>query len=277
MKPLHSGPLVTLTTDFGLADHYVGTMKGVLLSRCPGMRIIDISHEIAPFSLYSGAYTIDQAAPYFPPGTIHVIVVDPGVGTTRKALLVEALGQFFIAPDNGVLSMILDRDPNAKAREITNRDLWLSSPSSTFHGRDIFAPVAAALAGGATHAENVGPIIPRIELLPDLHPRQEKPGEWQGKLLSIDRFGNAITNFRAAAFSSIASCRFSLHVGRRRIARFHPTFGEAPDGLCFAYFGSSGYIELGVKQQSAAAVLKAAPGDLVTLQSLDLHTPDPDI
>src|SRR5437764_13072302 len=117
MKPLHPGPLVTLTTDFGLADHYVGTMKGVLLSRCPGVRIADISHEIAPFSIHSGAYAIDQAAPFFPPGTIHVIVVDPGVGTARKAVLVEALGQIFMAPDNGILSMIISRDPNAKARE----------------------------------------------------------------------------------------------------------------------------------------------------------------
>lgn len=277
MKPLSPGPLVTLTTDFGVADHYVGTMKGVLISRCPSVRIVDISHEIAPFSIDSGAYTIDQAAPYFPAETIHVIVVDPGVGTARKAVLVEALGEFFVAPDNGVLSMVFERDPNAKAREIKNRDLWLTSPSSTFHGRDIFAPVAAALASGAIQAENVGPVIPQIELLPDLHPRQEKPGQWQGKLLSIDRFGNAITNFMAPAFSSIASCRFSLRLGKRRITRFQNTFGEAPSGLCFAYFGSSGYIELGVKQQSAAALLKAAPGDLVRLQFLDLHTSDPDI
>jgi S-adenosylmethionine hydrolase len=266
MTPLHPGPLVTLTTDFGLADHYVGTMKGVLLSRCPGVRIADISHEIAPFSIYSGAYTIDQAAPYFPRGTIHIIVVDPGVGTARKPLLVEALGQYFIAPDNGVLSMIIGRDAKAKAREITNRDLWLSSPSSTFHGRDIFAPVAAALASGTANAEKVGPILARIDLLPGLDARQIKPGQWTGKLLSIDRFGNAITNFRIAAFSRLASSRFSLRVGTRRITSFQPTFGDAPTGLCFAYFGSSGYIELAVKEQSAAALLKAVPGDPVTLR-----------
>lgn len=266
MKPFHPGPLVTLTTDFGLADHYVGTMKGVLLSRCPGVRIADISHEIAPFSIYSCAYTIDQAAPYFPRGTIHVIVVDPGVGTARKPLLVEALGQYFIAPDNGVLSMIIGRDTKAKAREITNRGLWLSSPSSTFHGRDIFAPVAAALASSTANAEKVGPILARIDLLPDLDARQTKPGQWQGKLLSIDRFGNAITNFSIAAFSGLASSRFNLRVGTRRITRFQPTFGNAPTGLCFAYFGSSGYIELAVKEQSAAALLKAVPGDPVTLR-----------
>jgi S-adenosyl-L-methionine hydrolase (adenosine-forming) len=271
MKPSHPGPLVTLTTDFGLADHYVGTMKGVLLSRCPSVRIVDISHEIPPFSIYSGAYAIDQAAPYFPSGTVHVIVVDPGVGTARKPLLVEALGQRFIAPDNGVLSMIIRRDARAKVYEITNRDLWISSPSSTFHGRDIFAPVAAALASGSVKSAEVGLRLTTVELLPDLEARQIKPGQWQGKLLSIDRFGNAITNFCSAAFSTLATSRFSLRIGNRRIARFQKTFGEAPDGLCFAYFGSSGYLEVAVREQSAAALLKATPGDPVTLRLLDLQ------
>jgi S-adenosyl-L-methionine hydrolase (adenosine-forming) len=271
MRPLHPGPLVTLTTDFGLIDHYVGTMKGVLLSRCPGVLIVDISHEIPHFSIYSGAYTIDQAALYFPPGTIHLIVVDPGVGTARKPLLVEALGQCFIAPDNGVLSMIVKRDAKAKAREIVNRKLWLSSPSSTFHGRDIFAPTAAALASGAVKPAEIGPKLTKIELLPDLEARQIKPGKWQGKLLSIDRFGNAITNFRAGEFEKVASSRFSISIGKRRITQFRSTFGDAPDGLCFAYFGSSGYVEVGVREQSAAAALKVTPGDLVTLRLLDLH------
>ncbi|MGI8962698.1 MAG: SAM hydrolase/SAM-dependent halogenase family protein [Bryobacteraceae bacterium] len=271
MKPLHPGPLISLTTDFGLADHYVGTMKGVLVSRCPGVRIIDISHEISPFSIYSGAYTIDQAAPYFPPGTIHVIVVDPGVGTARKPLLLEALGQLFIAPDNGVLSMIIGRAKKAKAREITNRKLWLALPSSTFHGRDIFAPVAAALASGTVRADKVGPILAKVELLPDIDARQIKPGEWRGKLLSIDRFGNAITNFRSSDFPTLSTSRFSLRVGNRRITRFQRTFGEAPNGLCIAYFGSSGYIELAVKQQSAAAALNASAGDVAFLRLLDLQ------
>jgi S-adenosyl-L-methionine hydrolase (adenosine-forming) len=266
MKPIHAGPLVTLTTDFGLADHYVGTMKGVLLSRCPGVRIIDISHDLPPFSIYSGAYTIDQAARYFPAGTIHVIVIDPGVGTARKPLLLEALDQFFIAPDNGVLSMIIGRDAKAKARELTNRDLWLSSPSSTFHGRDIFAPVAAVLASGAVNAQKVGPILTKLELLPDLYARQIKPGRWEGKLLSIDRFGNAITNFRVDTFRKLASSRFILRLRKHRVATFKSTFGDASDGLCFAYFGSSGYVELAVKQQSAAALLNASAGDRVTLE-----------
>jgi S-adenosyl-L-methionine hydrolase (adenosine-forming) len=271
MKPIYPSPLVTLTTDFGLADHYVGTMKGVLISRCPGVHIIDISHEIPPFSIYAGAYTIAQAAPYFPSRTIHVIVVDPGVGTTRKPLFVEAFGQHFIAPDNGVLSMIIDRDKKAKAREITNRDLWASSPSSTFHGRDIFAPVAAMLASGTAKPAEVGASVSKIELLPDLEARQIKPGQWQGKLLSVDRFGNAITNFRSNTFSDIAGSGFSLRIGKRRITKFQRTFGEAPNGLCFAYFGSSGYIEVGVREQSAAALLKIRSGDPVTLRLLDLQ------
>ncbi len=271
MKPSQPGPLVTLTTDFGLADHYVGTMKGVLFSRCPGVRITDISHGIPPFSIYSGAYTIDQAAPFYPAATIHVVVIDPGVGTARKPLLLEALGQLFIAPDNGVLSLIVARDKKSKAREITNRGLWLDRPSSTFHGRDIFAPAAAALASRQAKPEHVGPIVPKIELLSDLLPRQIRSGYWQGRLLSIDHFGNAITNFSAAEFPTITSHRFSLRVGNHRISQFQKTFGAAPNGLCFAYIGSSGRIELAMKQASAAALLNARPGDPVTLRLLDLH------
>src|SRR5581483_10205191 len=136
MPVSRAAPIVTFTTDFGLADHYAGTMKGVLLSRCPEARLVDISHEIPPFSIHAGAYAIDQAAPYFPPRTVHVVVIDPGVGTARRAVLLEALGQYFIAPDNGVLSMIAARDKNWRAFEIANPALWASSPSSTFHGRD---------------------------------------------------------------------------------------------------------------------------------------------
>src|SRR5205823_12230446 len=124
-------------------------------------------------------------------------------------------------------------------------------------------PTAAALAGGTAEPENVGPLIGKIELLADLHPRQIKPGQWQGRLLSIDRFGNCITNFSVAAFSKLPSSRFSLRVGTRRITAFHPTFGNARSRMCFAYFGSSGYIELGMKEQSAAAFLKAQSGDIL--------------
>jgi hypothetical protein len=263
-------PIITLTTDFGLMDHYVGVMQGVLLSRCPDAYLVDITHEVPPFSLYGGAYAVDQAAPYFPPATVHLVVVDPGVGTARKPLLVEASGQIFIAPDNGVLSMIAARDANLRAREITNSDLWLPNPSNTFHGRDIFAPVAAAIACGSAQVRDVGPALENIQLLPDLEPVQQDQGVWRGKVLSVDRFGNVITNFKAADFKT----KFSLRIGSREVRKFRQTFGnvrgdamsETSDTLCFVYAGSSGYLEIGMNRRSAAASLQVSPGDSITLR-----------
>src|SRR5450759_3383979 len=130
--------IITLTTDFGLSDHYVGTMKGVILGIAPSAQIVDISHEVAPFEILDGAYTIAQAYPYFPKRTVHVVVVDPGVGTARRPILAEAAGQFFIAPDNGVLTMMYEREKH-KVRAVANERFFLPAPSRTFHGRDIFA------------------------------------------------------------------------------------------------------------------------------------------
>lgn len=259
-------PTITLTTDFGLIDHYVGTMKGVLLSRCPDARLVDISHDITPFCILSGAYTIAQAASYFPPGTVHLVVIDPGVGTARKALLLDAMGQYFVAPDNGVLTLIAARDGSWRARELVNPHLWLDSPSSTFHGRDIFAPVAAAIASGASQPCDVGPELSAINLLPDLEARETEAGSWQGKVLSVDRFGNIICNLRSADFRALASKRFRLYVGEHTITHFSKAFGEASQTLLFAYFGSSGYVEIGVNQASAAALTGARPGDVIRLQ-----------
>lgn len=254
-------PIITLTTDFGLSDHYVGTIKGVILSRCPQATIIDITHELPPFSIVAGAYAISQAASFFPAQTIHVIVVDPGVGTERKAILAEAGNQLFVAPDNGLLTLILDRHKEAVVREITNRSLWLDSPSHTFHGRDVFSPVAAFLASGKAMPENVGPVLNHPERFRDISPRQIQPGVWEGVVLSTDHFGNLITNFLTATSSS----RFIVDVNRHQIKRFHKTFGEAPPGLPFIYHGSSGYVEIGINQQSAAQELGVSPGDRITM------------
>lgn len=266
MDTLTAPVIVTLTTDFGLADHYVGTMKGVFLSRCPHAQIVDISHEIPPFSIAAGAYVISQAAPYFPAGTIHVIVVDPGVGTARKPILLEARDQLFIAPDNGVLSLISGEEQHTTAREITNRDLWLPSPSDTFHGRDIFTPVAAALASRAARPDEVGPVIKQIEKLPELHPEQVDNHTWRGTILSVDHFGNVITSFRSSAFSQITDEAFTIEAGKHKIHDFRATFGDAAGDLCFAYLGSGGYIELGMNQRSAAAFLEVRPGETVLLR-----------
>jgi S-adenosylmethionine hydrolase len=266
MEPCKRNKIVTLTTDFGLADHYVGSMRGVIVSRCPGAQIFDISHEIAAFSIYAGAYAIDQAAPLFPAGTVHVVVIDPGVGTARRAVLVEAIGQYFVAPDNGVLSLLVARDANWKAWEISNRSLWRDQVSATFHGRDIFAPVGGALAAGEARAQDVGPEIDKIELLENLEASEMKPGAWQGKVLSVDRFGNIVTNLRATQFALLAAQPFRLYVGKLEVKEWSKTFGAAPVGECFVYFGSSGYLEAGLNRGSAASVANATPGDTVLLK-----------
>jgi S-adenosyl-L-methionine hydrolase (adenosine-forming) len=259
MPPVTDRPLITLTTDFGLSDHYVGTMKGVILSRCPEARIVDISHDLPAFDILSAAYTIDQAAAYFPPGTIHVVVVDPGVGTSRSALLVEAGNQRFIAPDNGVLSLIVERYADARFREITNRALFLNSVSATFHGRDVFSAVAGALASGAVESADVGTLLASIQRAPNIAPHRDNDG-WRGIVLSVDHFGNVVTNLKSANFSFIDAAAFRLQINEVIIDSFYPTFGAAPRSIAFAYFGSSGYIEVGINQGRAASVLRAAPG-----------------
>src|SRR5436305_5707584 len=145
-------PILTLTTDFGLSDHYVGTMKGVILGICPQAQIVDVSHEVTPFEAAEGAFIVAQAYRYFPSRTIHVVVVDPGVGSARRPILVEAGGHYFIAPDNGVLTMVLDSHPGYSARHLTAREYFRGMVSQTFHGRDIFAPVAGHLALGVPPA-----------------------------------------------------------------------------------------------------------------------------
>ena len=248
-------------------DHYVGTMKGVILSRCPQALIVDISHDIAPFSILQGAYTIAQSAPFFPPAAVHVVVVDPGVGTPRKPILARDRGQYFIAPDNGVLSLILTKD--AEVWEIANPAWRLPNSSQTFHGRDIFAPAAAAIAGGLA-AEDAGPKLRNIITLSDLEPTRTQAG-WRGKILSVDKFGNIVTNFPVAL---AAQGKFAIECGGATIAEFRRTFGDGPPGLCFVYFGSSGYLEIGMNLQSAAAHLGVLPGESVASRVTIDSTPD---
>ncbi|HWF48988.1 MAG TPA: SAM-dependent chlorinase/fluorinase [Bryobacteraceae bacterium] len=260
---MKSRPIIALTTDFGLSDHYVGAMKGVILGRCPEADIVDISHTGASFSIWSGAYTIQQAAPYFPPGTVHVVVVDPGVGTARKAIAVEALDQIFIGPDNGVFSLVLSRAERFTAREIADHRLMLESPSTTFHGRDIFAPAAAAIACGAVPFSEVGPIVTDPVFLSPLEPESTGQGVWNGRVLSVDHFGNLITNFPARDFESQA---FRMTMGWVEVSLRYATFADAPEGAIFCYAGSSGYLEIAMNRESAAARLHAHPGDSIALR-----------
>ena len=257
-------PVLTLTTDFGLADHYVGTMKGVILGICPAARIVDISHGVTPYEIAEGAYLIAQAYPSFPPKTVHVVVVDPGVGTSRRPILLEAAGQYFVGPDNGVLSMVYSREEH-KVRLISNDRYFRKPVSQTFHGRDLFSPVAAHLAAGVPPSR-MGKLIQDY-----LRPSFEKPQRtgkrtWTGRILRIDRFGNIVTNFHAIEFPDLDRKNFSLAIGPRHVAVMAHNYAECGPGELFVIAGSSGYLEVSVSQGSAARAIgceTGAPAELM--------------
>jgi S-adenosylmethionine hydrolase len=258
--------LITLTTDFGLADHFVGTMKGVILAIAPAAKIVDITHEVAPFAIREGAFVIAQAYPYFPRGTIHVVVVDPGVGTSRRPVLIEAAGQLFMGPDNGVFSMVCSRE-KYKARHITAAKYFLAGVSHTFHGRDIFAPVAAHLAAGIKPSQ-FGKLVEDL-----LRSDFEKPARtgkrlWSGTVLKVDRFGNLITNFRLEEFPELRSRPFEMTAGLLSVTRLASTYSEGEPGELLLVEGSSGYLEVAIKQDSAAVRIKCAAGSPLELALL---------
>jgi S-adenosyl-L-methionine hydrolase (adenosine-forming) len=257
-------PLITLLTDFGVADHYVASMKGVILGICPDANLIDISHDIAPFTIAEAAYTLAQAWNCFPKGTIHLAVVDPGVGSTRRPIVAEVAGHRFVAPDNGLLSMVLLASPRAKVREIGVARYFRQPVSNTFHGRDIFAPVAAHLASGLPAAK-FGKVISDAVMGDFAMRTQLSPGRWAGHVLKVDRFGNVITNLDWPTFSAIAESPFKLTLGRRTVSHFYSTYSEAPAGQIFAINGSSGFVEVSLNQSNAAAALRLRPGSPIRL------------
>jgi len=251
-------PLITLTTDFGLTDHYAGTMKGVILSICPRAQIVDISHGVSAYEIAEAAFTIAQSYRYFPRGAVHVVVVDPGVGTSRRPILARAAGQYFVAPDNGVLSMIFACEKH-KVRAITNARYFLQPLSNTFHGRDIFSPVGAHLAAGVP-AARFGKLIDDYLRLDFDKPARTGRRQWTGAVLKIDRFGNMVTNFQVAEFPDLEQRAFEIAVGPRRVGRFARHYAECAVGEPFVIVGSSGYYEISVGQASAANLLGCAAG-----------------
>ena len=254
-------PVISLLTDFGSADHYVAAMKGVILGICPDAQIVDISHEITPYAIPEAAYTLAQAWRCFPNGTVHVIVVDPGVGSARRPIFAEVGGQRFVAPDNGVLEMVLDAEPKYRVREITAQ-VWFRQPvSQTFHGRDIFAPVAAHLASGVA-VSRFGPLIKDCVRLGFSRPNKTKPNVWNGTVLKVDRFGNIITNFDSVIFRNLLENKsFRIRVGSGLVSRIFESYAAAPDDRPFAIHGSAGYVEISARQRSAAAFLGVFPGN----------------
>jgi S-adenosylmethionine hydrolase len=258
-------PLITLTTDFGATDHFTGTMKGVIYGIAPRARIVDITHEVEPFEVADAAFTIAQAYPFFPKKTIHVIVVDPGVGSARRPLLAEMAGQYFIAPDNGVLSMVFAAGgEKVKVRHITADQFFLPQVSRTFHGRDIFAPAAAHLAAGITPAQFGKTVIDHLRLNIG-QPTRTGKRNWTGMVLKVDHFGNLITNLHIDEFLDIRTRPFELNVGLEKLTRLALTFSEGNQGELFVIIGSSGYIEVAVNQGSAAKKLGCGAGSPVEL------------
>ncbi|MBV8846336.1 MAG: SAM-dependent chlorinase/fluorinase [Bryobacterales bacterium] len=259
-------PLITLTTDFGTKDHFAGVIKGVIAGIAPNARVVDITHEITPYDLNEGAFVIAEAWRWFPKGTIHVAVVDPGVGSARRPIVVEAGGHRFVGPDNGVFTPVYAAGPH-KIREIENSKLMLPYISRTFHGRDIFAPAAAHLANGVALAR-FGKWVRDPVLSAVLEPVKKGSRCWSGRILKVDRFGNLITNFRLGHRPDIGVRRFELRIGSRRIARLARNYAETEMGEVFAIEGSSGYLEISANQDSAALKLGCGPGAPVDLEIL---------
>jgi S-adenosylmethionine hydrolase len=256
--------VITLTTDFGTADHFVGTMKGVILSIAPRVRIVDITHEIAPYEIGEASFVLAQAWSYFPKGTIHVVVVDPGVGGARRPILATAEGHHFIAPDNGVLTMIYDTAP-AKVRVISNAKLMSKQLSRTFHGRDVFAPAAAHLARGVLPAR-FGKLIEDYTRWSLVKPVRLSRNVWTGSILKVDRFGNLITNLHIDEFPDVKTRPLELRVGVERVRRLALTYAETEIGEVFVIVGSSGYLEVAANQDSAAKTLGSGAGAPVELE-----------
>lgn len=248
---------VTLLTDFGTADGYAAAMRGVIASHCRHVNVEDASHDVPPGDIAAAAHALSRFWLLYPPGTIHVVVVDPGVGGARRALAVSADGRIGIGPDNGALNPLLDAA--SEVRSITNETLFVRDPSATFHGRDIFAPVAAFLACGGALADVGEPIDDPVRL-----PRAEPVIQEErvlGRIMHVDRFGNLITNIGAALAHDKA-----VWIADRRIGPLHRTYADVLSGELLAIIGSTGMVEISVRDGSAAQVLGAGRGVTIELR-----------
>ena len=259
---------ITFTTDFGMSDHFVGVMKGVVYNINPRARVVDISHEVASYDLLDGALTIAQAYSYFPPETIHVVVVDPGVGSARRPILARSEKYFFVAPDNGVLSLAIEREHRVSVRHITAENYFLHPVSQTFHGRDVFAAVAGWLSTGL-ESSNFGREISDYMCLSLPAPKAIKNGI-QGVVLKVDKFGNLITNIAPQDLPQLFvphPPRFRIVVGKHEVTRMRNSYAEGPAGEPFAILGSMGFLEIALNQGSAARTLEAGKGTEVVVSS----------
>ncbi len=256
--------IITLLTDFGNRDAYVGIMKGVIASLCPRVRIIDLTHEIPPQDLWAARFNLLNAVPYFPPETIHVVVVDPGVGTARRGIAVKTDTGVLVGPDNGVMSGEWQQSSIQQAVELTNRDYWRgANPSTTFQGRDIFAPVAAYVARGVP-LSSLGDVLPAESLTRlDLPSIVSSGQEMRGVIQHIDHFGNAITTISADALGDGHIRGVTVH---QTHLPWHLAYGAVEPGQPLALIGSHGWVEVAVNQGNGKDQLRLQVGDPVTVK-----------
>ena len=258
-------PVITLTTDFGMRDPYVAEMKAVILSISPNAKIVDITHEIEKFNIRTGAFVLASASQYFPKNTIHVVVVDPGVGTQRQPILIQTKHGYLIGPDNGVLVLAARKEKIERIHKITNPRLMMPKISNTFHGRDIFAPAAAHLAKGTSPAK-FGPEIHKVAM-PEFAKITKRRNTLIGEVLHVDNFGNIITNFgkkelelmgmKETANTKLKNTRLKLKLCK--------AYAEVELQKPLAIVGSHNFLEISINQGNAAEVLKIRSGDNVTL------------
>ncbi len=258
-------PIITLTTDFGLSDAYVGVMKGVILRLAPHAVIVDICHQVPPQDVVAASFLLADAYRYFMEGTIHVAVVDPQVGTSRRPLAILSAGYYFVGPDNGLFSFVLNGVTRNRTRAVhlTDPAYWLPVQSATFHGRDIFAPVAAHLARGVPF-ESLGMPVPLHQLVKLHLPPAERTGDViSGEVVHVDRFGNLITSIHAESLRNPQG--IVVEIARQRIIGLRRTYAEVQVGELLALVSSAGYVEIAVNSGNAAERLQAQKGTPVRI------------
>lgn len=257
--------LVTLTTDFGITDPFVGIMKGVLATRAPGVAVIDVTHGIPPQDVRAGALVLRQSAPWFPPGTIHVAVVDPGVGGARRPICVATARACYVGPDNGVLSLAAGAEGIRGTFELTDPQFQLSPRSATFHGRDVFAPVAAALATG-TAPEELGPPVQDMTAL--AFPETSRTGDVvRGEVVYIDHFGNLVTNVSRKELDGFSGASLSVTIRATHVRGVAASYSSAQPGQMVAVVNSWELLEVAVRDGSARERLRAGVGEPVIVRA----------
>jgi S-adenosyl-L-methionine hydrolase (adenosine-forming) len=257
-------PVIALLTDFGIRDHYVGTMKGVVLSVCPDASLVDVTHDIPPQDIFAAALELDASYRYFPPATVFLVVIDPGVGSTRRAIAAEIDGYRFVAPDNGVLSPVLRASASPIVVELLERRFARSTISRTFEGRDRFAPAAGWLARG-TKLQSFGPALSDYVTL-DFPIAEVTATAIRGQVVRVDRFGNLITNIKVAALDRLTRAS-TVTVNKAHTARIVLTYASVAPGELCAVVGSSGHLEVAINAGNAAARLDATRGARVVVTS----------